>query len=286
MFLTTAPLPVDFPVPATPASAGALSSARALFVPHDALPVADVRDRPDRWATLSVVAGAVRAGVPVFAWGSGAALLGRALGAPVHPAGPLGRWWADDGAPPPRAPLAAEISAVPRGATLLAGWGDVPARWRHGAALAVVSQAPPPALLRAFLGELPEATTRAPSLLQQVGGEAGLAALVADFYARCRADEVLGPVFAAHVQDWAAHEARVTAFWVTMLGGPPAWRGNLNGVHAGLGVRGEHVARWLAHFEAACAAHLPAAAAQALSGRARAMAARLRGNGAHERRVP
>lgn len=37
--------------------------------------------------------------------------------------------------------------------------------------------------------------------------------VVTRFYARVRADAVLGPVFGAHVTDWPEHEAKIAAFW-------------------------------------------------------------------------
>ncbi|ANE44928.1 hypothetical protein SU48_10335 [Deinococcus puniceus] len=116
--------------------------------------------------------------------------------------------------------------------------------------------------------------------LESIGGEAVLRPLLADFYAQARADGVLGPVFAAHVSDWEAHLEAVTAFWVTMLGGgtelgSQRWRGNLNHIHAPLGVRGVHLARWLALFRTAAEAHLPPDAAQVLISRAEAMGQRL-----------
>ncbi|MER5172716.1 group III truncated hemoglobin [Thioclava sp. GXIMD2076] len=37
--------------------------------------------------------------------------------------------------------------------------------------------------------------------------------VVAAFYARVREHHMLGPVFAAHVTDWPAHEEKVAAFW-------------------------------------------------------------------------
>lgn len=36
--------------------------------------------------------------------------------------------------------------------------------------------------------------------------------LVRAFYARVRQDETLGPIFAAHVEDWPAHEEKITRF--------------------------------------------------------------------------
>lgn len=49
--------------------------------------------------------------------------------------------------------------------------------------------------------------------------------LVYAFYDRVRADPVLGPVFAAHVDDWPAHLAQLADFWSAMLRGTRRFRG-------------------------------------------------------------
>ncbi len=41
--------------------------------------------------------------------------------------------------------------------------------------------------------------------------------VVAAFYAAVRADPGLAPVFAVHVTDWPAHEARVADFWASCI---------------------------------------------------------------------
>ena len=253
------------------ASSAALPGAAGLLVPHDGGPVADVRDRPDRWALLTLLAEAVRRGVPVLAWGSGAALAGRVLGARVRPGKGAADW-----------------SEAPRGATVERWQGEVPLLWRAGPVTAWAGETLPEDLRSEFLARLMQAEPRAPgSPLEVVGGEAVLRTMLADFYARARADTLLGPVFAAHVQDWEAHLDRVTAFWVTMLGGGPAWRGNLNSIHAGLGLRGTHLTRWLALFREAAEDCLGPEAAALLTARAEAMGKRLgQRNAPHVGRVP
>lgn len=274
--LTTSPLTV-FGTEVVEAHLDNLPTAAGLLVPHDGGPVADIRERPDRWARLALLSGAVRRGVPVLAWGTGAALAGRALGARVRAGG--GR------------DLAPEWSELPRGAVAEMWEGEVPLLWRAGSVTAWAGVTLPESLRTAFLAGLENARPRTPGTpLEAVGGESALRLLLADFYARARADDLLGPLFAAHVKDWDAHLDRVTAFWVTMLGGGAAWRGNLNSVHAGLGIRGPHLARWLALFGEAAQAHLSPEAAARLIARAEAMGARLgqgkRGNGPHVGRVP
>ena len=47
--------------------------------------------------------------------------------------------------------------------------------------------------------------------------EAGIARLVHAFYARARTDWLLGPVFAAAVEDWDAHLDTLVRFWCSVL---------------------------------------------------------------------
>lgn len=240
-----------------------LAGAAGLLLPHDGLPVADVRAHPEHWETLALATGALRRGVPVLAWGSGAALLGRALGAAVT---------ATDGAAP-------DWSALPRGAQAHAWAGEQPLHWTLDRAVAWAEPALPLPILASFLVALPSWTDRRPgSPLESVGGAAAVREVVTAFYTRARADDLLGPVFAAHVEDWPAHLERVTDFWVTLLGGEPgraAWRGNLNSAHAGLGVRAAHLGRWLALWDETAREVLPADAAALLSARAAVMGERL-----------
>lgn len=257
-------------VPTVPAlSAGLdLTGVSGVLVPHDGGPVADLLDRPDRWALLDTLTQALRRDVPVLAWGSGAALAGRALGAGAYAGG----------ADPERAP--AEWSQAPRGAAVHAWAGAAPLHWTHGRVTAWAGTTLPPELHAAFVAALPGLRSRRPATpLEAVGGRATLRPLLADFYTRVRADALLGPVFAAHVGDWDAHLDRVTDFWATVLGERagrgPRWRGDLHAAHAGLGVRRAHLDRWLTLFSDAAHAHLPPGEAQALRRRAAVMGGRL-----------
>jgi hemoglobin len=47
--------------------------------------------------------------------------------------------------------------------------------------------------------------------------EAGLEKLVERFYARVRADEELGPIFNAAIDDWPEHLGKLTAFWSSVM---------------------------------------------------------------------
>lgn len=71
--------------------------------------------------------------------------------------------------------------------------------------------------------------------------------LVARFYARVRADDDLGPVFARAVHDWPEHEAKIVAFWDSVALGARSYRGNPMAVHRGVaGIDAAHFDRWLA----------------------------------------
>lgn len=90
--------------------------------------------------------------------------------------------------------------------------------------------------------------------------------VVARFYAAARADPVLGPVFAIHVVDWAAHEAKVAAFWSGALLGRPGYDGNPMRAHmASPHVSPAHFAQWLELFDRTLADVLPQDAAASWS---------------------
>ncbi len=47
--------------------------------------------------------------------------------------------------------------------------------------------------------------------------EEKIARLVATFYGRARADDLIGPIFNAQVKDWDHHIAKISDFWSSML---------------------------------------------------------------------
>lgn len=112
----------------------------------------------------------------------------------------------------------------------------------------------------------PETTAR---LMAETGlDEDMLRALVRRFYAKARADDMLGPIFAAHVADWDTHLPRMVDFWSSVALMTGRYHGAPVPAHARLPVDGAHFARWLALFRAtasetctpAGAAHVIAAA--------------------------
>lgn len=97
--------------------------------------------------------------------------------------------------------------------------------------------------------------------------------LVDAFYARIRADEVLGPIFNGKIEDWDAHLVKLSAFWssVTLMTG--RYKGTPMPVHAALpGIDRSHFLRWLAIFRDTADEHCPPAAAALFVDRAERIA--------------
>lgn len=72
---------------------------------------------------------------------------------------------------------------------------------------------------------------------------------VRGFYARVREDELLGPVFAARIQDWEPHLQRMFAFWSSVVLGSGVYSGQPMRMHLPLPVDAVHFDRWLELFE-------------------------------------
>ncbi|MBC7138014.1 MAG: group III truncated hemoglobin [Defluviimonas sp.] len=90
--------------------------------------------------------------------------------------------------------------------------------------------------------------------------------VVAAFYAAIRQDAQLGPIFAAHVTDWPAHEAKVAAFWRNAILLDGGYAGSPMRAHIRAGdVKPAHFPDWLAIFDATLQRELPAETAAAWS---------------------
>jgi hemoglobin len=75
-------------------------------------------------------------------------------------------------------------------------------------------------------------------------------AQVAAFYAAVRAHPVLGPVFAAHVDDWPAHEAKISRFWRNAILRERVYDGSPMLAHRQAGdVEAAHFPIWLGLFD-------------------------------------
>jgi hemoglobin len=75
--------------------------------------------------------------------------------------------------------------------------------------------------------------------------------LINAFYTRVRADELIGPVFAARIPEghWPEHLETMTRFWTAaLLAQAAGYRGNPGAKHIYLPIGQEHFERWLALF--------------------------------------
>ena len=61
--------------------------------------------------------------------------------------------------------------------------------------------------------------------------EQQLSTLVDQFYAKVRADDVLGPVFNAAVHDWPEHLEKLSAFWSSVMLTTGKYKGNPMAAH-------------------------------------------------------
>ena len=75
--------------------------------------------------------------------------------------------------------------------------------------------------------------------------------LVDSFYARIRADEQLGPIFAARISDWPLHLGRMKTFWRSVLHNSGEYSGNPMAKHLAIpGLDEARFAHWLHLFYA------------------------------------
>jgi hemoglobin len=74
-----------------------------------------------------------------------------------------------------------------------------------------------------------------------------IARLVSDFYGRVQRDAVLGPIFAARVDDWGPHLAQMTAFWTSIAVESGRYHGTPMPKHVAIAeISPAHFVRWLA----------------------------------------
>ena len=85
--------------------------------------------------------------------------------------------------------------------------------------------------------------------------------LVRGFYAKVRADTVLGPIFAARIEDWEPHLARMCAFWSSVALMSGRYHGTPMARHLPMPIDADHFDRWLGLFEMTALEVCPAEAA-------------------------
>lgn len=105
-----------------------------------------------------------------------------------------------------------------------------------------------------------------------------LPALLDAFYARARADALIGPVFNDAVKDWPHHLSQIADFWSSVMLGTGRYQGRpmmKHLVHAER-IRPEMFDRWLALWAQTTDEMMPPDTAMALQERAHRIAASLR----------
>jgi hemoglobin len=114
--------------------------------------------------------------------------------------------------------------------------------------------------------EPPKVATARPGMTAALMAETGLddallATLVRRFYAKVRADAVLGPIFDARIHDWEMHLGQMTDFWSSVALMTGRYHGTPVPKHATLPVDWSHFERWLALFRETAAEVCPPAGA-------------------------
>lgn len=87
---------------------------------------------------------------------------------------------------------------------------------------------------------------------EELGVDAAfISELVERFYAKVRADAVLGPIFNERIKDWPEHLARLKEFWRSILHNSGEFSGNPMAKHLAIpGLEQSHFAHWLELFYA------------------------------------
>jgi hemoglobin len=88
--------------------------------------------------------------------------------------------------------------------------------------------------------------------------DADLQRLVDAFYAKVRADTLLGPVFGTAVDDWPEHLEKLGAFWSSVMRTTGRYKGSPMGAHLrhASAIRPEMFNRWLALWRETAAEQL------------------------------
>lgn len=103
--------------------------------------------------------------------------------------------------------------------------------------------------------------------------EAMIHQVVHTFYARIRADDMLGPIFGAHVANWDPHLAKMVDFWSSVLLMTRRYDGRPVPAHLKIeGLGAAHFAHWLELFRATVREICPPAAADLFIDRAERIA--------------
>jgi len=81
--------------------------------------------------------------------------------------------------------------------------------------------------------------------------EAEIKSVVKSFYAKIRADDLLGPIFALKIrpEEWDRHESHIVDFWSSIFLKTARFKGNPMSKHAALpDLKPDHFSHWLSLF--------------------------------------
>lgn len=111
------------------------------------------------------------------------------------------------------------------------------------------------------------AQARRAAITSQIQAETGIdeemiERLVRTFYVRVRGDAVLGPIFAATIEDWEPHLQKMFAFWSSVALMSGRYHGQPMAKHMPLPIDAPHFDRWLALFAQTARDICPPAAAE------------------------
>jgi len=87
------------------------------------------------------------------------------------------------------------------------------------------------------------------AIMAETGLDEGiLRDLVYQFYAKVRRDAILGPIFAARIENWGPHLERMVTFWSSVALMTGRYHGRSVPAHTPLPIRGGHFESWLGLF--------------------------------------
>ena len=111
------------------------------------------------------------------------------------------------------------------------------------------------------------AAARRAAITAQIQADTGvnepmLERLIRGFYMRVRNDDVLGPIFAAKIDDWEPHLQKMFAFWSSVALMSGHYHGQPMAKHLPLPIDARHFDRWLTLFADTARDVCPPAAAE------------------------
>ncbi|MEM9820560.1 MAG: group III truncated hemoglobin [Bacteroidota bacterium] len=109
--------------------------------------------------------------------------------------------------------------------------------------------------------------------MRDISDKSDIKIFVDSFYTKVQKDALLGPVFAAKIQDqgWPKHLERMYSFWNTVLFSQVDYRGNPFAKHAPLPLEAKHFERWVGLFKGTIDEYFAGAKAEDAKDRAEKM---------------